>query len=279
VFQGVEFRERVLGVRTLTAGRHTFAFASTGTSGTSLAVGVDYLKLTPTLDRDRVVFEAEAASVGSSIALTMTAETAASPSGSGGFQVLPATGTDDWVDFQVTAPKAGHYRLTSMVKKTAARGQFQVRSGGAPLGDVVDLYLPTGDGDYQYLEVDHGTLVFDEAGSRTLRYAVVGRNAASTSWQLGIDYLVLTPVGQITLGGPTTVRVGQRVQLEVGFVDVELYTAKKHVLWSVDGADTGAAAYVDDAGMVTGRRAGTAVVRVRSLVDRSVTATMTITVT
>jgi hypothetical protein len=226
-----------------------------------------------------VVFEAEAASVGSSIALTMTAETAASPSGSGGFQVLPATGTDDWVDFQVTAPKAGHYRLTSMVKKTAARGQFQVRSGGAPLGDVVDLYLPTGDGDYQYLEVDHGTLVFDEAGSRTLRYAVVGRNAASTSWQLGIDYLVLTPVGQITLGGPTTVRVGQRVQLDVGFVDVELYTAKKHVLWSVDGADTGAAAYVDDAGMVTGRRAGTAVVRVRSLVDRSVTATMTITVT
>jgi hypothetical protein len=268
----------VLGVRPLTAGRHVFGFASTGTSGTSLAVGVDYIKLTPTLDRDRLVFEAEAASVGSSVPLTRIAEAAASPSGGGAFQVLPATAAGDWVDYQVTAPKAGHYRLTSMVKKAAARGQFQVRSGDTPLGDVVDGYLPTGDGDYQYLEVDHGILVFDEAGARTLRYAVVGRNAASTSFQVGVDYLVLTPIGQVTLSGPGTVRVGQRIQLEVGFVDVAMYTAGKHLLWSVEGADTGAAAYVDDAGLVTGRRAGTAVVRVRSLVDRSVTAAMTITV-
>src|SRR5439155_6694293 len=131
--------------------------------------------------------------------------------------------------------------------------------------------------EYQYAEVDHGIVAFD-GGPATLRYAVTGRNEQSTGYRLGIDYLALTPVGRLTLGGPTTVRVGGTLRLQVGFVDLEYYTAPGYLLWSVDGAGTGAAATVDDTGLITGRRAGTAVVRVRSQVDLGVGASMTVTV-
>jgi hypothetical protein len=68
------------------------------------------------------------------------------------------------------------------------------------------------------------------------------------------------------------------VQLEAASPDLGVYAAPEYLLWSVDGAAEGAAAYIDNAGRLTGRHKGTAVVRVRSQVDLAVGASMTVVV-
>jgi hypothetical protein len=278
VYQGVEFRERTLGIRALTAGRHTLAFESTGTQGTSLAVGVDSIVLTPTLARDRAVVELESVWAASSKSCDPVADPAASPARNGTRMDLAATDVGDWMESRVTVPAAGRYRIATMVHRHVARGQFQLRVDGQPLGEVVDLHLPTSEGDYQYTEVDHGTVSFDSRGEKTLRYTVVGRNDDSTSFGLVIDYVALTSIPSMTITAPPTISVGQQVQLQAAGTDLGSYADPRLLLWSVDDADSGAAAFIDDAGRITGREPGTAVVRVRSQVDPAVTTRQNITV-
>jgi hypothetical protein len=275
VYNNLEFRSRQLGVRSLAKGEHTFGFTAAGTSGASFGVGVDQITLTPTLERDRIIVEAETATVESSVVPSKTLEPAAS---GGAFQLIPATGVGAYVEYQVTAPRAGRYRLTATTKRTAARGQASLHVDGELLDRVVDFYLPTSAGDYQYLEEDLGFVTFTEAGPKPVRFTVTGRASGSGSYQLAVDALALTPVGQLTVTGPDTVRVGQSVQLTVTAVDIDVYADPKYLLWSVDGADTGGPAWTDASGRITGQRAGTATVRVRSQLDPTVNASTTITV-
>jgi hypothetical protein len=270
VFNGLEFRSRQLGVRPLTAGKHTLAFESAGTSGTSLAVGVDTVTLTPTLTRDRIIAQTSSAA---SVAVTRVTEAAA---GGGSFDLLPATGAGAWIEYRVTAPRAGRYRLTATTKRAAARGQAAVAVDGVTLDRVVDFYLPTSAGDYQYLEEDLGFVTFTTAGVRTVRFTVTGRSSASTSHQIAIDSLALTPVGQVTLTEPATLAVGATAVPAVGFVDID--TTARQIVVTVDDADTGGPAYIDASGKVVARRSGTATVRVRSQVDPTVTASHVLTV-
>jgi hypothetical protein len=279
VFRGIEFRERKLAVRQLTAGKHTVAFESTGKSGPSYAVGVDYLRLTPTAAQDRAVFEVESCRTGSSKPVDLIRDAAASPARNGACEDLPATEIGDWVEYQITVPKPGSYRISTMVKKHAVRGQFQLRVEDKPLGAVVDSYLPNSDGEYQYLEVSHGTVTFDTAGAKALRYVIAGKHPQSSAFRLGLDYIAVTPVGHLAIDGPSTVRVRKQIQLQASSTDLGVYASPEYLLWSVDGAADGAAAFVDQTGLITGRQKGTAVVRVRSQVDLSVAASVTITVT
>jgi hypothetical protein len=265
VYQGLEFRTRELGVVPLGAGRHTLAFESTGTSGTSYAVGVDSITLTPTVEGSPIGFEDPS---GSSIPLTHVAEAAASGAA---FDILPATAAGEWIEYSLVAPKAGRYRLAATTKRTANRGQASVQVAGVTIaGRMVDFYLPPSDGDYQYLDEDLGTVDFAAAGAKTVRFTVTGKAGGSTGYQLAVDRLALTPIPSITLTGPSTVRVAQSTRFTTDFDST--------VLWSVDGADSGSGAWVDATGLVTGRQRGTATVRVRSQLDRTVAAALTITV-
>jgi hypothetical protein len=270
VFNGLEFRSRQLGVRSLTAGRHTLAFEAAGTSGSSLAVGVDTITLTPTLARDRIVAQTSSAA---SIAVTRVSEAAAS---GGGFDLLPATRAGAWIEYEVTAPRAGRYRVTATTKRTAARGQAIVTVDGVTLDRVVDFYLPTSAGDYQYLDEDLGFVTFTEAGAKTVRFTVTGRSSGSTAFHLAVDNLALTPVGQLTLTEPATLAVGGTAALAVGFVDID--STARQIVVTVDDADTGGPAYIGADGTVVARRSGTATVRVRSQVDPTVTASHVLTV-
>jgi hypothetical protein len=278
VYLGVEFRKRRLGIQALTAGRHTLAFESTGTQGTSLAVGVDNIVLTPTLAWDRAVVELESVWADSSKPCVPVADPAASPARNGTVMDLAATEVGDWMECRLSVP-AGSYRIATMVHRHDARGQFQLHVDGQPLGDVVDLHLPTSEGDYQYAEIDHGTVTFDGAGTTTLRYAVVGRNEDSSSFRLVVDYVAVSPVPSMKIIAPNAIAVGGQAQLQAVGTDLGPSAADLgSLLWSVDDADSGAAAFIDDAGRITGREPGTAVVRVRSQVDPAVTTTRNITV-
>ncbi|GAA1593581.1 hypothetical protein GCM10009789_54530 [Kribbella sancticallisti] len=273
MYKGIEFRERRQGNLQLTKGEHTFRFTSTGRTGANYAVGVDYIKLTPTATPERLVFEAETSYSATNATVVTTSDPAASKNQWHG---LKATAVGDWVEYAVTAP-AGRYRVTSVVKAHAERGQAQLLVNGKQLSPVVDEYLAPADGSYQYREVVHGEL--DLNGDAVLRYVVTGRNAASASYGLATDQILLTPVPRLALAGKGTLPVGEQAAYTVGYLQFEPYYAQnRYLLWTVEQESTPGVLTIDQNGVAHAVARGTAVVRVTSQIDATATATVAVAV-
>ncbi|MFC5261100.1 carbohydrate-binding protein [Kribbella qitaiheensis] len=275
MYKGIEFRERRQGNLQLTKGNHSFRFTSTGRTGTSYAVGVDYVKLTPTAAPARLTFEAETSFTATSATVVTTADPAASK---GQWHALKATTVGDWVEYSVTIPAAGRYRISSVVKAHAERGQAQLLVNGTQLGEVFDEYLAPADGSYQYREVTHGEVDLP-AGYVVLRYRVTGRNQASASYGLATDQILLSPVPRLTLAGKGNLRVGEQAAYTVGYLQFEPYYAQnRYLLWTVEQESTRGVLTIDQNGVAQAATRGSAVVRVTSQIDPTATATVAVTV-
>lgn len=191
---------------------------------------------------------------------------------------LRGTAVGDWVEYTVDVPTAGRYRISSLLKAHAERGQAQLFANGNQLGPVVDQYLAPADGSYQYRDMEHGVLELP-AGALRLRYQVVGRNAASTSYNLAFDRIILTPVARLILAGKTRLAVNEQSAYTVGYLQFEaFYAQNQYLLWMVEQESTPGVLTVDQNGRAQAARLGTAVVRVRSQIDPDATATVAITV-
>jgi hypothetical protein len=139
----------------------------------------------------------------------------------------------------------------------------------------MDEYLAPVDGKYWYRAFDNGLRDFS-AGEVMLRYTVTGRNAASSSYELGTDTITLLPVPALRITGPSGVKVGQHITLSVDYVDFESFYQQPHyLLWTVENPHVLSA---DQNGVVTGRTPGATDVRVRSQLSKDATATVTIVV-
>lgn len=275
MYRGIEFRERRHGNLLLTKGLRTFRFTSTGKTGANFAVGVDYVKLTPTATPARLIFEAEESFSGTNAVVVTTADPAASKAQWHG---LRATAPGDWVEYAVSVPAAGQYRIGSLVKAHAERGQARLLVNGNELGPVVDEYLQASDGSYQYREVDHGAVDLP-AGPLALRFVVTGRNPASASYNLATDQLLLTPVPRLTLAGQGMLPRGEQAAYTVGYLQFEQYYAQnRFLLWTVEQETTPGVLTIDQTGVAHAVRTGTAVLRVTSQIDPTATATLAVTV-
>jgi hypothetical protein len=269
MYKGIEFRERRQGNVRLAKGEHAVRFTSTGSSGSSYAVGLDYLKLTPTITPERLTFEAENSFTETNASVVTTADPAAA---NGRWHGLKATAPGDWVDYTIQVPSVGRYRITSVVKAHAARGQAQLSVNGSRLGPVFDEYLPPADGSYQYREITHGELDLP-AGPTVLRYAVTGRTG--TAYDLATDQIVLTPVPRITVSGKNRLGVGEQAVYVVGYQQFEPFY-RRHLLWTVEQDSLVLTA--DQNGVVHAQQRGSAVLRVTSQLEPTVTATLAVTV-
>jgi hypothetical protein len=269
MYKGIEFRERRQGNRQLSKGAHVFRFTSTGRSGSSYAVGVDYLKLTPTITPDRLSFEAEESFTAASATVVTTADPAASK---GRWHGLKATAVGDWVDYTIQVPAAGRYRVATLVKAHADRGQAQLLVNGSKLGPAFDEYLAPADGSYQYREITHGELDLP-TGPAVLRYAVTGRSA--TAYDLATDQIVLTPVPRLTLSGKSRLGVGEQAAYTVGYEQFEPFY-RRSLLWTVE--QNSPVLTVDQNGVVQAEQRGSVVLRVSSQLEPTVTAVMAVTV-
>ncbi|ONI68494.1 hypothetical protein BWI15_36485 [Kribbella sp. ALI-6-A] len=269
MYKGIEFRERRHGNVQLAKGEHVVRFTSTGSSGSSHAVGVDYLKLTPTITPERLVFEAEDSFTATNASVVTTADPAAAK---GRWHGLKATGPGDWVDYTIHVPSAGRYRVTSLVKAHVARGQAQLSVNGSRLGPVFDEYLAPADGSYQYREITHGEVDLP-TGPTVLRYVVAGRTG--TAYDLATDQIGLTPVPRITVSGKSRLGVGEQSVYTVGYEQFETFY-RQHLLWTVEQDSLVLTA--DQNGVVHAQQRGSAVLRVTSQLEPTVTATLAVTV-
>jgi hypothetical protein len=158
------------------------------------------------------------------------------------------------------------------VKAHAARGQAQLSVNGSRLGPVFDEYLAPADGSYQYREIPHGEVDLP-VGPAVLRYVVTGRTG--TAYDLATDQIVLTPVPRITVIGTSRLGVGEQAVYTVGYEQFEPFY-RQHLLWTVE--QDGLVLTADQNGVVHAQQRGSAVLRVTSQLEPTVTATLVVTV-
>lgn len=280
MYRGVEFRERPIAVVDLTAGTHTFRFESTGTSGSSHQIGVDYIKLTPSARSQWVSFEAEAVVSGSSVPTRVISDAPASPTPEGRWLSLDAGSQDGaWVDLTIDVAAPGRYRVTSNAKKHVSRGRAQLVHDGKNVGEPFDQFLARGDGDYQFASHEHGVIEVAEAGATTLRFVVAGKADRSESFALSLDSVWLTPEPAIT--APERLQLARwqakLVAVTIEGLEPEVSDAG-HLFWEIVEQSANEVVWVDQTGRVTGVAPGEATVRVRHQLDRSISVSVTVTV-
>lgn len=105
-------------------------------------------------------------------------------------KVLYAGATGDFATYLLDVPLAGVYEVKLYVKRGTDSGRFQASLNGVNCGAEQDLYAATN----QYELLDLGRITVNSSGQQPLKFLVTGKNPASTSYLLKIDYIQLIPV-------------------------------------------------------------------------------------
>ncbi len=111
--------------------------------------------------------------------------------------VLDSNAVGDYVGYLIQNVAAGTYDVRVGVKKINSRGIVQLAIGRAEdfagtssnVGAAQDLYIATS----SFTELDLGTWSPSTVGDKEFRFKVTGKNSASTSYTISIDYIKLVP--------------------------------------------------------------------------------------
>lgn len=109
---------------------------------------------------------------------------------------LQANAANDFVTYAVPVPDAGSYNVKVRVRRGNNRGRFQLAVSSSPsgpwtsVGAVQDLYSSSTT--FTELNLNSGTPVSLTSSPTYFRFLVTGKNAASSSYQLFLDYIRLT---------------------------------------------------------------------------------------
>jgi hypothetical protein len=93
------------------------------------------------------------------------------------------------IGFSISVSKAGKYGLNLYATTAPDFGNIQTLVDGNPLGTPIDLYAP--------IVMPSGRILIGminlSAGSHTLGFRVIGKNAASSGYSVGLNAFSLTP--------------------------------------------------------------------------------------
>ncbi|KRE69734.1 CBM96 family carbohydrate-binding protein [Paenibacillus sp. Soil750] len=100
-------------------------------------------------------------------------------------------GVNDFITFTVHVPSnASKYEIVTGYRSAVANGTVQLSIDGEEYGSSVDMYttIPA------FKQASAGIVSFSHSGEKKFKYTVIGKNAMSTDYQLGFDYIELIPV-------------------------------------------------------------------------------------
>ena len=135
-----------------------------------------------------IIYEAESMATTVSTGDSQTDVTSNYASG-GSSNSATLNAVNDYVGFTATNVPAGTYNLRVRFRNSKANGIWQLATNGANTGTTTDGY----DVDPNYAEVDFGTVTYSTTANRVYRFTVAGKNTASSSYNIGIDRITLTP--------------------------------------------------------------------------------------
>jgi hypothetical protein len=105
--------------------------------------------------------------------------------------ILDATAVGDNVTLTVNVATAGISDVKVSVKDLNTRGIWQLTINGTAVGSPQDEYNTNTSG--VYAVVDLGNFNFAAAGNYAFKFAVTGKNAASSGYSMAFDDIILTP--------------------------------------------------------------------------------------
>jgi hypothetical protein len=105
--------------------------------------------------------------------------------------ILEGHAVGDFVSYTVNVPQAGTWGIRPRHKPSNNRGIWQLSIDGVNQGAPVDGFA----GAPSYVELDLGTKALT-AGNHTFRFAVTGKNGASSDFWIALDYFKLTRRGE-----------------------------------------------------------------------------------
>ena len=111
-----------------------------------------------------------------------------SGSSEGKFNKILNDAVDDYVEYTVNVPQAGTYEIAVRNRTAGGNGIYQLSVDSTDVGSPVDQYKSPA----SYSTSTIGTVTFAEAGDKTFRFTVTGKNANSRSYKLAFDYIELT---------------------------------------------------------------------------------------
>jgi hypothetical protein len=94
-----------------------------------------------------------------------------------------------YLELPVTVSDAGTYNIKVLLKKHSSKGIFQLYVNGTAQGGPYDQYY---NGNQEGVTADFGTVTFPSAGTYTVKFEIVGKNASSSGYTLVLDALTLT---------------------------------------------------------------------------------------
>lgn len=104
------------------------------------------------------------------------------------FNSVTSNAIGDHVTYTVSVPEAGTYSIVVRDRIAYNKGMYQLSIGGVNQGNPVDQYNAT----TGFRESDLGKVLFTTAGNKQLRFQVTGKNASSSGYALGFDYIDVT---------------------------------------------------------------------------------------
>jgi Glycosyl hydrolases family 39 len=149
---------------------------------------VSLLVFTP-LNGTRLNFEAETLPYTTSAGDTRTLHNDATAS-NGQWAKFNASGVNDYIAFTLNLPSSGTYNVRVGIKIHSARGIAQLAIVGNNQATPQDFYATT----EKFVELDLGNKNFSAGGNKEFRFSLTGKNANSTGYALGFDYIKLTPL-------------------------------------------------------------------------------------
>ncbi|MDF2668581.1 MAG: hypothetical protein K0R67_887 [Paenibacillus sp.] len=103
------------------------------------------------------------------------------------YKNLNADAVGDYAEYTVNIPSPGTYSIYIGNRVAYEKGIYQLAIDGTSLGGTIDNYSSvTG-----FTETNQGNATFSTSGNKTFRFTVTGKNASSSGYRLGYDYIKL----------------------------------------------------------------------------------------
>jgi hypothetical protein len=140
------------------------------------------LSAVTTRAQSALVLEAENLSPrGSGQAITTGAD---SPASGGVWVKIMADALEEWLEFTTPPIPAGTYQFSFRYRTNPTRAQHNLKIDDVLIGDTVDQYAPSPSA---YVTVPVGGITFSSSTSHTIRLTAIGKNPASTSYEISAD--------------------------------------------------------------------------------------------
>lgn len=155
------------------------------------------LKTTGNCGGDPVVqtYEVESLTFTSSGDADAVYSTDAEASG-GQWRIYEADTVGDYIDYSLSVPEAGTYKVKVRGKHYHDRGRVQLSTEGADVGAPHDFYASGA----AFVTTELGTVSFATSGSKSFRFTVTGKHASSSGYKIPLDAILLEEIGPAPAG-------------------------------------------------------------------------------